>query len=76
MTSVWAMSLLAQLSQAMDTLRWDEVPSESKEKVNATVQGYIITTPLLSHQDTETPTFAYQDNSERVNLFETPACRN
>lgn len=62
MSSVWAMSLLAQLSQSIDSLALEEVPSESMKRISEILRGYLITGPLADHFDTSTPVFAFQEN--------------
>lgn len=68
MSSVWAMSLLAQLSQVASSLPLDDVPSESREKIGSIFKGYLITSPLANDFDSTALVFAYQENSRITDL--------
>lgn len=60
--SHWAMSLLAQLSQNMDSLPLEQIPDVFMTKIGRSLSAYLIGTPLANY--TSSSVYAFQENGQ------------
>ena len=66
-SSVWAMSLLAQLSLARSSLAIDAAPTEVRNKIDTVLRGYLLASPLGDCSRGQA-VFGFQDNEDLASL--------
>lgn len=67
MSSVWAMSLLAQLSRARQSLDLQDLPPEFRATISTILRGYMLASPL-ANKSSAPPIFAFQENDGLAEL--------
>lgn len=63
MSSVWAMSLLTQLSDARSSLALDQSPPDVREIIGTFLRGYLLASPLANCVSVQ-PVFGFQENED------------
>ncbi|MEM8669348.1 MAG: hypothetical protein AAGG48_17625 [Planctomycetota bacterium] len=61
-SSVWAMSILAQLSNTPRSVDWNKAPKQTTTSLASAFVGYVVGGPL-AHPYANEATFAYEENS-------------
>ncbi len=67
MSSIWAMSLLAQLSLARSSLALDQAPTDVRGMIGTVLRGYLLASPLGNSPSVQI-VFAFEENEEIAGL--------
>lgn len=70
--SVWAMSLLVQLSLATKPFLPKELPERMRSRLGKVLNGYLLTSNLTDSCETSVPIFAFEENSNLEELCAVP----